>query len=126
MPILASIANRCFGVRTGHPAQPTDQGGVMSTRIPDHLSRLAAREMSRRTALKVMGGTTAATVLSAVAPRIAGAQSTSAAAGGPPATPTGTLRIANPGEPNFLDPAMALENYEFSIVRSVYEGLLGW
>jgi peptide/nickel transport system substrate-binding protein len=49
-----------------------------------------------------------------------------AAESGPPATPTGTLRVANPGEPNFLDPAMALENYEFSIVRSVYEGLIGW
>jgi ABC-type transport system substrate-binding protein len=96
-------------------------------RITDRLSDLAAREVSRRTVLKVAGGSTAAAILGTVAPRAVGARSRAVAlAQEAPATPTGTLRIANPGEPNFLDPAMSLENYEFSIVRSVYEGLLGW
>jgi len=95
----------------------------------ERLAALTARTMSRRSALKVLGGTTAATVIGAVAPRVAMAQSAAPAAspgGGQPAAPVGTLRLANPGEPNFLDPAMALENYEFSVVRGVYEGLVAW
>jgi peptide/nickel transport system substrate-binding protein len=52
------------------------------------------------------------------------APSAAASAGG--AAPKGTLGIANPGEPNFIDPAMALENYEFAVVRNVYEGLVQW
>lgn len=41
----------------------------------------------------------------------------------PPSTPTGTLRVANPGEPNFIDPSQALEVTEWSMVRNVYDGL---
>jgi len=43
---------------------------------------------------------------------------------GPPRNPTGVLRIANPGEPNFIDPANALELTEWSIDRNVYDGLV--
>ena len=39
---------------------------------------------------------------------------------------TGLLRVANPGEPNFIDPANALEVTEFAIIRNVYDGLLLW
>lgn len=42
----------------------------------------------------------------------------------PPAAPTGTLGVANPGEPNFLDPSQALELTEWSINRNVYDGLM--
>ena len=42
------------------------------------------------------------------------------------ATPSGTLRAAIPGEPNFIDPAKALELTEWSIVRNVYDGLIHW
>lgn len=42
----------------------------------------------------------------------------------PPKVPTGTLRIANPGEPNFIDPSQALELTEWSMCRNVYDGLM--
>jgi ABC-type transport system substrate-binding protein len=34
--------------------------------------------------------------------------------------------VANLAEPNFIDPAYALEVEEFAVVRSVYDGLLQW
>ena len=96
--------------------------------ITERLTDLSEHTISRRTVLRLMGATAAAAAVgAAVTPGIAGAQSPAASgAGTVPATPTGTLKLANPGEPNFLDPAMALENYEFSIVRGVYEGLVAW
>lgn len=39
---------------------------------------------------------------------------------------SGTLQVANLSEPNFIDPAYALEVEEFAVVRSVYDGLLQW
>jgi peptide/nickel transport system substrate-binding protein len=39
---------------------------------------------------------------------------------------SGTLQVANLAEPNFIDPAYALEVEEFAVVRSVYDGLLQW
>ena len=93
--------------------------------ISERITDVSTRTISRRSVLRLMGATAAAAAAAAaLAPRIAGAQSPAAATA--PATPTGVLRLANPGEPNFLDPAMALENYEFSVVRGVYEGLVAW
>ena len=43
-----------------------------------------------------------------------------------PSKATGTLRVANPGEPNFIDPADALEITEFGPIRNVYGGLVNW
>jgi peptide/nickel transport system substrate-binding protein len=54
------------------------------------------------------------------------AASTPVAAGTVPSKPTGVLRLANLAEPNFIDPADALEVSEFSIVRNVYDGLMEW
>ena len=45
---------------------------------------------------------------------------------GPPSKPTGTLRAAVPGIPNFIDPTMALEITEWSTCRNVYDGLIEW
>jgi len=76
------------------------------------------RRMSRRTALKLIGSGSLAAIAAACTPF-----------GSSPTTstgPTGTLNLANPGEPNYIDPAMSLENYEFAIVRNVYEGLVAW
>ena len=42
------------------------------------------------------------------------------------ASRSGTLQVANLSEPNFIDPAYALEVEEFAVVRSVYDGLLQW
>ena len=42
------------------------------------------------------------------------------------AQPKGTLRVAIPGEPNFIDPSKALEITEWSIVRNVYDGFMQW
>jgi peptide/nickel transport system substrate-binding protein len=53
---------------------------------------------------------------------VAGSQAFAA----PGAVPRGTLRAAIPGEPNFIDPANALELTEWSIVRNVYDGLMMW
>ena len=39
---------------------------------------------------------------------------------------SGTLQVANLAEPNFIDPAYALEVEEFAVVRNVYDGLLQW
>lgn len=39
---------------------------------------------------------------------------------------SGTLKVANLSEPNFIDPAYALEVEEFAVVRNVYDGLLQW
>ena len=39
---------------------------------------------------------------------------------------SGTLQVANLSEPNFIDPAYALEVEEFAAVRSIYDGLLQW
>jgi peptide/nickel transport system substrate-binding protein len=44
----------------------------------------------------------------------------------PPAQPTGTLRVAIPGEPNFIDPAAAIEITEIAMTANVYDGLLQW
>jgi|GEM_PF-1859229 len=45
---------------------------------------------------------------------------------GPPSKPTGTLRVAIPGQPNFIDPSQMLEVTDASVVRNVYDGLLEW
>jgi peptide/nickel transport system substrate-binding protein len=39
---------------------------------------------------------------------------------------SGTLIAANRFEPNFIDPAMALEEQELVVVRNVYDGLVQW
>jgi peptide/nickel transport system substrate-binding protein len=77
-----------------------------------------------------LGGSTVTSLLTTV-PIHAAARHTAAAAetfaqAGPPATPTGTLRVAIPGEPNFIDPSKALEITEWSICRNVYDGLVEW
>lgn len=44
----------------------------------------------------------------------------------PPSKPTGTLRVAIPGEPNFIDPAEAIEITEYAMTVNVYDGLIEW
>jgi peptide/nickel transport system substrate-binding protein len=115
-----------------------------------------ARTVSRRTALKVFGTGAVASLLAACGAQATSAPATTAPTSAPasspgggtatatpaqsaasaaptattavsaPAAPTGTITLANPNEPNFIDPAQALENYEFSVLRNTYEGLVAW
>ena len=76
------------------------------TRISGVLRHIADTELTRRAFLRRTGGgilaaSSAATLVSAVAPRVVGAQSTD----GPAIVPGGTLRAALTGEPVKLDPA---------------------
>ena len=54
----------------------------------------------------------------------AGATATGSAAA--PKGRSGTLQAAISAEPNFINPADALELYEYAVVRSVYDGLTQW
>ncbi|MGH3120050.1 MAG: ABC transporter substrate-binding protein, partial [Streptosporangiaceae bacterium] len=54
-----------------------------------------------------------------------GAKATGSAAATPQGR-SGTLQAAISAEPNFINPADALELYEYSVVRSVYDGLTQW
>lgn len=76
------------------------------TRIDGAVRRIGAAELTRRAFLRRTGGgilaaSSAATLASAVAPRVVGAQSPAA----PAIVPGGTLRAALTGEPDTLDPA---------------------
>jgi peptide/nickel transport system substrate-binding protein len=61
-----------------------------------------------------------------VGPGAGAKASTPVQSGAAPTKPTGVLRVANLAEPNFIDPANALEVDEFAIVRNVYDGLMEW
>ena len=54
-----------------------------------------------------------------------GAKATGSAAAAPSGR-SGTLQAAISAEPNFINPADALELYEYAVVRSVYDGLTQW
>jgi peptide/nickel transport system substrate-binding protein len=95
---------------------------------PFETHRLGRRAFIVRTAggalsLTSLGGLLAACGGSA---KPENANTTHAAGVKAPATPTGTLRVAIPGEPNFIDPSAALEITEFAMTVNVYEGLLEW
>jgi ABC-type transport system substrate-binding protein len=102
------------------PAQgagPTNGGGAGGEAVAPRLV------VSRRNVLQgaaAMLAVPAAGRLLGAAPRIA-------------ATPrlalprrSGTLIAANIAEPNFIDPANALEVDEYAVVRNVYDGLVQW
>lgn len=99
-------------------------------------TRAAAVDLSRRHLLGLMGRGGIAVGMLGTGALLAGCGGDSSSAGqsaqpsptdaGPPAQPTGVLRVANPGEPNFIDPANALEITEWSMIRNVYDGLVEW
>lgn len=61
-------------------------------------------------------------LLAACAPSSSPSASTSGAASGR----SGILQAAISAEPNFINPADALELYEYAVVRNVYDGMTQW
>ena len=81
----------------------------------ERFAEMTARTMSRRSALKVMGGTTAATVLGAVARgRGAVALAGGRGRGGATGDAHGYAAHRQPWRAQLLDPAMSLENWRLS------------
>lgn len=90
---------------------------------------LGGRPLGRRDLLKGIGA--GAVVLGGGSLLAAcGPSSSSAAAGSASSSASasrgGTLQAAISAEPNFINPADALELYEYAVVRSVYDGLTQW
>ncbi len=88
------------------------------------------RTLSRRTVLQGAAGTLALPAIRALTGGLPASRTVVARESGrrvgPPRHPTGTLRAAISAEPNFINPADALELYEYAVVRSVYDGLTQW
>jgi peptide/nickel transport system substrate-binding protein len=91
---------------------------------------IRASQLSRRDMLRGIGAGAAllggGSLLAACSSGTAtsGAKATGAAAA--PSGRSGTLQAAISAEPNFINPADALELYEYAVVRSVYDGLTQW
>lgn len=90
------------------------------------------RQLSRRDMLRgigagaaLLGGGSLLAACGSGSSTSAGAKATGSAAAAP-AGRSGILQAAISAEPNFINPADALELYEYSVVRSVYDGLTQW
>jgi peptide/nickel transport system substrate-binding protein len=53
-----------------------------------------------------------------------GGSASTSSAGGPPRTPTGTLRVALDAQPTSIDPSLAFGSAEMAVMRAVYDGLV--
>lgn len=95
----------------------------------DNMTSPGGRPVARRDLLRGIGVGALAlgggSLLAACGPTSTPAP-TGSASGSGSASRGGTLQAAISSEPNFINPADALELTEYSVVRSVYDGLTQW